>query len=175
MKSREPNGKVQRDTAARREDIQGVVKAQRIIHHGATSSNAIDPRFESALGRLYLRHASSDRWMRRFEAGRLYAKQHRAYLRICGAPDVARSILGKVIVDGERVSHEPDSDQDVAAVKRFLGAAGALKDAGRDVYRVVTMLTISDCDLADRNMAMIEAGLDALSAHYGLDSIGKAA
>lgn len=175
LKAREPNGRAQRNKAMAREDVQSVVKAQRIAHLGATAKNATDPCFESALGRLYLRHRHERNWLMRYEAGKLYAQHHRIYLRVCGAPDVASSILGKVIVDGERVSHEPDSNRDISAVKRFLSAAGALKDAGHDVYRVVTMLVIADCDLSDRSALLIDAGLDALAKHYRFDGIERAA
>ena len=168
-------GRLQRSNTQHREDIQAVVKAQRITHHGATPETAGDARYETALGRLYMDRQTDSQWLRRYEAGRTYHSQHRRYLSICDAPSSATCTLGKVLVDGDPSWDQGNDDADISSVRRFVEAYRALKDCGSDVYRAVTCLVVSDVPVSASSVKLVENGLDALVAHYRLDAREKAA
>lgn len=184
------SGRAKRNRSQKREDAMSVVKAQRVIHHGAKPETAGDQNYENALGRLYMverakagdNDALAGRWFLRHEAGKTYFIHHRLYQIAACAPAGTTCALSRMIVheekfgdEGKRLLLEDEAARDFAAIRRFTSAVASLKDCGPDVYRAVTYLVISDGPVSRRSIPLVENGLDALVSHYRLDARAKAA
>jgi len=157
-----------------REDVQRVVKDQRIEHHGATPENAQEPLWETALGRLFMaKRKGDDRWLSRYEAGRRYSMAHRRYLSACDAPSTTTCTLGQFMPGKGRVVIDDEAEK--RARDQFLDAWRVLKAEGNAVYRVVTALVLSDIEISESSQPLVDKGLDALVSHYRLDGARAAA
>jgi len=165
---REPNGKLQRPTAAEREAAakraqeseMAVVKAQR-IKLGATEENFRDQKWGSALGRFVERRGLR---VELLDAGAKFANDRRRIRSLMGLDG------GVPLEDGFAILSDEERAELIDRVRiECEEAAQVLRRRSKNHFQLVFALCFEDAEiLVDWHQTACQTGLMLLARHYGM-------
>lgn len=169
--ARHKSGHLKR-TAADPNDSPRAIAA-RMPHRRSLGELALDPRAETALGRLFLQELISEPQL---TAGEVYARMWRGYVSTLNAPGTPGEAQGRVSACGGCPSPE-DRKYCLCDLRRriYAEATEVLTSTGRGVAPLVRVVVIYDQFFPFGDLELLKLGLGALARHYGLESAPKSA
>lgn len=172
FKPREKNGQIQRSRPQAREDVMGVVKAQRL--RVVPKADILDQNAENPLGVLLLNGKIKPHHV---AAGREYARLVKAVVRDMDSPraDPAPGGLTNLLPGSgglflpPELLYTPDElrRQRGERLARYNRAFEALQDAGYEANACVNVVAIREMAVPDEKIPLLIRGLDRLADHLG--------
>jgi hypothetical protein len=172
FKPRERNGQIQRSRPQIREDVMGVVKAQRL--RVVDPKDVLDQDAENPLGVLLLQGKIKPHHV---AAGREYARLVRAVKRDMDSPreDAKPGGLTNLLPGSGGLFLSPEllyapeelRRQRGERLGRYNRAFEALHDAGYEANACVNTVAIREMPIPDEKVPLLIAGLNRLADHLG--------